>query len=414
MKPEDRSSPGQESQFLLQGLKVLDASRVMSGPYATMLLGDYGADVIKVEDTQNGDETRQWYPPTIEGESAYYLSANRNKKDIALNLKTEKGLEIFYKLSKDADVFIENFRPGVTEKLKIDYQTISSKVNPRIVYCSISGFGQTGPYRDLPGYDLIVFAMGGLMSFTGEAGRPPVRVGVPIADMCAGLYAVSAIMAALRYRDLTGKGQHIDVSMHDVQVSLLTHQAMAYFATGENPMKLGSSHANLFPYQTFEGSDGNYFVLAIGNDKLWSDFCASIGESQLSLDPKFRTNPDRMKNKVELLQLLETKFSKYPANYWIDLAAKSGVPAGPISKVSEVLSNEHVLARGMVTEIDNPRTGKKLNQLGTPVKFSEAKTSIRMAPPGQGENTEEILRRLGYTNGEIDQLISSGAAKQLK
>ncbi len=246
------------SGHVLQGLRVLDASRVMSGPYATMLMGDYGADVVKVEDTSTGDETRQWYPPTIEGESAYYLSANRNKRDIALNLKTKEGLEIFYKLAKESDVVIENFRPGVTKKLGIDYESVS-KINPGIIYCSISGFGQTGPYRDYPGYDLIVFAMGGLMSITGEEGRPPVRVGVPIADMCAGLYAVTAILAALRYRDRTDKGQMIDISMHDVQVSLLTHQAMSYFATGADPVKHGSSHANLAPYQAFAGSDGEYF-----------------------------------------------------------------------------------------------------------------------------------------------------------
>lgn len=381
----------------------------MSGPYATMLLGDYGADVIKVEDTQTGDETRQWYPPTIDGDSAYYLSINRNKKDIALNLKTPGGLEVFYQLAKECDVLIENFRPGVTKKLKIDYETVSKLVNPRIIYCSISGFGQTGPYRDYPGYDLIVFAMGGLMSFTGESGRPPVRVGVPIADMCAGLYAVTAILAALRYRDGTGRGQQIDVSMHDVQVSLLTHQAMSYFTTGENPRKLGSSHANLFPYQAFEAKDGNYFVLAIGNDKLWREFCDAIGEIDLADNPKYRTNPDRMKNRDELFSILSSRFSQKPAKYWIELAKNSGIPAGPISEVSEVLSDEHVIARNMVTEIRNPRSGKMLRQIGTPVKFSGAKTSVRTAPPGRGENTSEILRRLGYPDKRIKELLDEGA-----
>ena len=399
------------SRHILEGLSVLDASRVMSGPYATMLLGDYGADVIKVEDTASGDETRQWYPPTIEGESAYYLSANRNKKDIALNLKTAGGLEVFYKLARNSDVLVENFRPGVAEKLKIDYQTIANKANPKIIYCSISGFGQTGPYRDYPGYDLIVFAMGGLMSITGEAGRPPVRVGVPVANMCAGLYAVTAILAALRYRDQTGFGQQIDISMHDVQVSLLTHQAMAYFATGKDPEKHGSSHANLAPYQAFFGSDGEYFVLAIGNDKLWRDFCIAVGEPELSTDLRFQTNPDRMKNKAELLSLLSKRFSQKPAKYWIDLALKAGIPAGPISKISGVLSDRHVLARDMVKEIDNPRTGKKLRQLGTAVKFSEGRTSIRLPPPAQGEQSFEILRDLGYEEKQIQKLLSEGAVK---
>lgn len=385
----------------------------MSGPYATMLLGDYGADVIKVEDTEAGDETRQWYPPTIEGESAYYLSANRNKKDIALNLKTKDGLEIFYRLAESSDVLIENFRPGVTERLKIDYETIS-KINPEIIYCSISGFGQTGPYRNNPGYDLIVFAMGGLMSFTGEEGHPPVRVGVPIADMCAGLYAVTAILAALRYRELTGRGQWIDVSMHDVQVSLLTHQAMSYVATGENPKKLGSSHANLSPYQAFEGSDGNYFVLAIGNDKLWNDFCEASGMIDLSSDTRFRTNPDRMKNKSDLLLILDPLFKSKPARYWTDLATAAGVPAGLISKVSDVLSDRHVIFRGMVTEIENPRTGKKLKQLGTAVKFSEARTSIRLPPPAQGEHSSEILESLGYSREKIRELVESDVVKEFK
>ncbi len=386
----------------------------MSGPYATMLLADFGAEVIKVEDTATGDETRQWYPPTIEGESAYYLSANRNKRDIALNLKSEEGLEIFYKIAKSSDILVENFRPGVAQKLKIDYPTLSSQVNPKIIYCSISGFGQTGPYRDYPGYDLIVFAMGGLMSITGEPGRPPVRLGVPIADMCAGLYAVTGILSALRYRDQTGLGQRIDVSMYDVQVSLLTHQAMGYFATGKNPEKYGSAHANLAPYQAFMGSDGEYFVLAIGNDKLWTDFCSAIGEPGLSTDPRFLTNPDRMEHRAELLAILNSHFSKKPAQFWIDLAFRKGIPAGSISNISNVLSDEQVLARDMVQEIDNPRTGKKLKQLGTAVKFSAVETPIRLPPPAQGEQTSEILLELGYDQSQIQRLEEKGVVKRYR
>jgi len=395
---------------VLDGLRVLDASRVMSGPYASMLLGDYGAKIIKVEDTGTGDETRQWYPPTIDGESAYYLSTNRNKKDIALNLKTPEGLKIFYELAKRSDVLIENFRPGVTTKLRIDYNSIS-KINSKIVYCSISGFGQTGPYAKLPGYDLIVFAMGGIMSFTGEANRPPVRVSVPIADMCAGLYSVTAILAALRYLDRTGKGQSIDISMYDVQVSLLTHQAMAYFATGENPNKLGSSHANLAPYQAFMGNDGEFFVLAVGNDNLWDDLCTALGKPEMSEDPRFKTNPDRMKNKQVLIAILAEIFSHKPAKYWMELSQKAGVPAAPISLVSQVLSDQHTLAREMVVSIDNSRTGKKLKQLGTAAKFSAAKTSITLPPPAQGQDTIEILRDLGYTNKQIQNLTRNNVVK---
>ncbi|MCL4519077.1 MAG: CoA transferase, partial [Thaumarchaeota archaeon] len=308
---------------LLDGVRILDLSRVMAGPYATMLLGDYGADVIKIEEPDKGDETRFWYPPRIEGESAYFLSANRNKRSIALDLKSEKGLGIFYKLVQRSDVIIQNFRPGVPEKLKIDYES-AAKINPKIIYCSISGFGQTGPYKDLPGYDLIVFAMGGIMSFTGEPGGQPVRVNVPLADLGAGLYSVTAILAALRYRDLHGKGQSIDVSMHDVQVSFLTHQAMNYFATGKNPEKAGSMHPNLAPYQAFKASDG-YFVLAVGNDKLWTEFCKEVGKPSWATDEKFRTNPDRMKNKQELLPLLFELFATMPVDHWIKVARKAGV-----------------------------------------------------------------------------------------
>ena len=394
---------------LLDGVRILDLSRVMAGPYATMLLGDYGADVIKIEDPEKGDETRFWYPPRIEGESAYFLSANRNKRSIALDLKSEKGLEIFYKLVERSDVIIQNFRPGVPERLKIDYRSVS-KVNPKIIYCSISGFGQTGPYRDLPGYDLIVFAMGGIMSFTGEPGGQPVRVNVPLADLGAGLYSVTAILAALRYRDINGTGQSIDVSMHDVQVSFLTHQAMNYFATGKDPEKAGSMHPNLAPYQAFKASDG-YFVLAVGNDKLWTDFCREVGKPSWATDERFRTNPDRMKNKQELLPLLFELFESEPVDHWIEVARKAGIPAGPISPVSEVVSDPHVLYRKMVTEIDNPRTGKKLKQLGTPVKFSESVTSIRRAPPGHGEHSNEILSELGYEEKEIEDLASDGVIR---
>ncbi|MDG6905467.1 MAG: CoA transferase [Nitrososphaerota archaeon] len=394
---------------LLDGVRILDLSRVMAGPYATMLLGDYGAEVIKVEEPEKGDETRYWYPPRIDGESAYFLSANRNKRSIALDLKSKEGLEIFHKLVARSDVVIQNFRPGVPEKLKIDYESVS-KINPKIIYCSISGFGQTGPYRDLPGYDLIVFAIGGIMSFTGEPGGQPVRVNVPLADLGAGLYSVTAILAALRYRDLHGRGQSIDVSMHDVQVSFLTHQAMNYFATGKNPEKSGSMHPNLAPYQAFRASDG-FFVLAVGNDKLWKDFCSEIGNPSLATDPKFKTNPDRMKNKKELLSILGELFATMPAQHWIGIARKAGVPAGPISQVSEVVSDPHVLYRKMVTEIENPRTGKKLKQLGTPVKFSEAQTSIRRAPPGHGEHTREILSEIGYGRQEVEDLARRGVVR---
>jgi crotonobetainyl-CoA:carnitine CoA-transferase CaiB-like acyl-CoA transferase len=391
---------------LLDGVKVLDLSRAMAGPYATMLLGDYGADIIKIEEPEKGDETRQWYPPKIDDVSAYFLSTNRNKRSIAVDLKSREGLAIFYKLVEGADIIVQNFRPGVPEKLKIDYESVA-KINPAIIYCSISGFGQTGPNKELPGYDLIVFAMGGIMSFTGEQGRPPIRVNVPLADIGAGLYAVTAILAALRHRQLHGEGQSIDISMQDVQVSFLTHQAMNYFATGNNPEKAGSMHPNLAPYQAFRGSD-DYFVLGIGNDKLWSDFCKEVGRPSWAEEERFKTNPNRMKNRSELIELLDELFASMPAEHWVGVARRAGVPAGPISKVSEVVSDPHVLQRGMVTEVRNSRTGNRIKQLGVPAKFSKSATAIRFAPPGLGEHSTEILKEVGYEEKVIENLLDKG------
>lgn len=390
----------------LDGLRVLDLSRVMSGPYASMLLADYGADVVKIEEPDKGDETRTWYPPQIDGDAAYYLSANRNKRSVTLNLSSNEGLEIFYKLAVKSDVILENFRPGVAKKLRVDYDNVS-KINDGIIYCSISGFGQTGPYKNLPGYDLVVFAMGGIMSFTGEEGRSPVRVNVPIADMGAGVFAVTGILAALNYRERSGRGQYIDVSMHDVQISYLTHQAMNYVATGKNPERAGSMHANLAPYQAFQSSD-SHFVLAIGNDKLWGDFCRKIGKPEWAEDSRFRTNPDRLRNRSELISLLEDLFSKNTSAYWINLAREAGVPVAPILEVSQALSDPHVIAREMVEQVTNPKTGKKVKLLGTPVKFSETKTSIRSFPPALGEHTEEVLRDLGYSEESIRLLRGKG------
>ncbi|MEM3360053.1 MAG: CaiB/BaiF CoA-transferase family protein [Candidatus Bathyarchaeia archaeon] len=391
----------------LKGIRILDLSRILTGPFCSMILADLGAEVIKVEMPRSGDDARLWGPPFIRGESAYFLCLNRNKKSITLNLKSEKGKAIIYKLVKECDVLLENFKPGVTKRLGVDYETIS-KINPRIIYCSITGFGQTGPYRDYPAYDIVIEGMGGLMGITSEPDRPPREVGIAIADIGAGMYAAIAILAALIAREKTGKGQWIDVSLLDSTVSLMTHMAANYFATGIVPKRDGSTHPNIAPYQCFKARDGKYLTVAVGNDRIWRNFCEALGLADLAENPKFSTNPKRVKNRDELIPTLEKIFLNKTRDEWIDILLKKGVPCGPVYAIDEVFRDPQVLHRKMLVEIEHPKAGT-IKQIGIPMKFSETPGEIRTAPPLLGQHTDEILKNLlGYSEEEINQLRKEG------
>jgi len=322
----------------LDNIRILDLSRDLAGPFCSMILADLGAEVIKVEIPERGDEARSWGPPFIGGESAYFLSVNRNKKSVTINLKMEEGREILYKMVEKSDVFLENFRWGVAERLGIHYEKIS-KINPRIIYCSISGFGHTGPYRDRPAYDIIIQGMSGIMDITGEDSRPPVKVGVSITDLGAGMYATIAILSAILARERSGKGQWIDISLLDSAVTLLVHNAANYFVTGVPPKRMGSAHPNIAPYQCFRAADGKYLVLAVANDEIWKRFCRAIGLERLIHDPEFATNGKRVQNREKLVSLLSEVFLTKERDEWIRIFAEAEVPCGPVNTIDEVFQD---------------------------------------------------------------------------
>lgn len=389
----------------LTGIKVIDLTRILSGPYCTMTLADLGAEVIKIE-TPQGDDTRQWGPPFIQDESTYFLSVNRNKKSMVLNLKEAKGKEVFFKLIQDADVVVENFRPGTLKKLGIDYGVLK-KQNPGIILASISGFGQTGTYSQKPGYDILAQGMGGLMSVTGEPGRRPVKAGFSIADVGTGMWAAFGILVALHERNRSGEGQWIDTSLLDTIVSWQTYLAGNYFASGKDPQPLGDAHPNIVPYQGFEASDG-HFMIAVGNDSLWKKFIEVIGLQSLK-DSKYATNPQRVEQRAELIPLLEEVFQMKTVKEWIEIFEEAKIPCGPINKMSDILNDPHMYEREMVVEKDHPTLGA-IKMLGTPVKFSRTPGEIKTVPPQLGEHTTEILSSLGYSEEEIKSLYESNVA----
>lgn len=392
----------------LDGIRVLDLSRILSGPFATMVLADLGADVIKVENTGAGDDTRAWGPPFQGDDAAYYHSINRNKRAMSLDLKSDRGREIAQRLADGADVVVENFRPGVADRLGLGYEELSAR-NPGLVYASVSGYGQTGPYAGKPGYDAIAQALSGIMSITGQPDGEPVRAGTSIADLGAGMWSVIGILAALHARRDTGRGQRVDVSLLDGQISWLTYVAGGYFATGDVPRRYGSAHPTIVPYQALRASDGHVMV-AVGNDGLWRKFTAAIERPELADDPRFVTSADRVVHRDELIPLLEEHLKTRTGTEWAELLDAAGVPAGPINTVDAALAHPQVLARDMIAEVDHPVAGP-LKVLGSPVKLSERPTTIRTAPPTLGQHTDEVLGSLGIGADEVAALRAEGVVR---
>lgn len=389
-------------------MKILDLTQAMAGPIATMLLGDLGADIIKIE-PPTGDQTRTWAPPFINGISAYFLSVNRNKKSIALDLKQPDGLEILKRLADEVDILIENFRPGTLDRLGLSYE-VARESNPRLIYCSLSGYGQDGPQKDWPGYDLTVLANSGLLSLNGEEGKTPIKFGVPIADIISGLFANTAILSALYERTLSGKGQHIDMSMLDANFTILTHQAFNYFATGKNPRKLGSAHSSIAPYQVFRTKD-SFIAIAVGTEKLWKVFCRSIGREDLSDHELFKENILRVQNRDKLVEEIEKTFSMSTTSELFQSLLNSGIPAAPINNIADAIDNPQIKARGMVSSMDTPYG--RIPVMGSPFKMSRTPGKVTKAPPQLGEDSERILKEIGYSSEQIAFMKEKGTIKAL-
>ena len=374
----------------LDGLKVLDLTRVLAGPYCAMMLGDMGAEVIKIEEPIHGDDTRAWAPHR-DGWSTFFLGLNRSKKSLAIDLKSEEGAGILRRLVAETDVLIENFRPGSLAKLGFSY-TDAAEINPRLVYCSITGYGQTGPRKDLPGYDAVIQGECGLMDVTGSPDGPPTRVGVAITDYLAGLYAMNGILLALRDRDRSGLGQHVDIGLLDAMTSALALPALMYFNTGKAPGREGNQHHSLTPYEALEVADG-LVILAVGNQRLWSRFCDAIEASELEHDPRFATNTDRMRHRDELTAELHQRLGGLTRAVVIEKLRGRHVPCGQVNSVREALGDPQLLARQMVVDIPRAELGT-VRVLGNPIKLSRTPAVIDRPPPGLGEHNDEILGRL--------------------
>ena len=400
----------------LSHIRVLDLSRVLAGPWCTQILADLGADVIKIERPGSGDDTRQWGPPfaSVDGggneESLYFLATNRGKRSVTLNLSDSRGQKVVHELAAHCDVVVENFKVGALARYGLDYETLKG-INPSLVYCSITGFGQTGPYADRAGYDFMIQAMGGLMSVTGEAedvaGTNPQKVGVAIADLVTGLYSANAIQTALIHRERTGQGQYIDMALLDCQVAILANQAMAYLAAGQTPVRMGNAHPNIVPYQVFETQDG-HIILAVGNDGQFRRFCELADQPHLAQDPRFVANRGRVKYRAQLIEALALLMKSKNTDDWLNLLEPEGIPCGRINSIDETLNDPQVVHRQMRTQALHSSLGE-INLLGSPLKLSETPGEVRRAPPVLGEDTDQVLREvLGYEDSAISALQANG------
>jgi crotonobetainyl-CoA:carnitine CoA-transferase CaiB-like acyl-CoA transferase len=399
----------------LADLRVLDLTRILAGPTCTQLLGDLGAEVIKVERPGQGDDTRKWGPPYLKdqtgrdtSESAYYLSSNRNKRSVSIDIAKPEGQELVRRLARRADVMVENFKVGDMARYGLAYDDLKG-LNPSLVYCSISGFGQTGPYAPRAGYDLLAQALGGIMSVTGEPDRPPMKVGVGIADIMCGMYAAAAILAALHHRERTGEGQAIDLALLDTQVAWLVNIGLNYLISGEVPGRVGNEHPNIVPYNVMPAADG-YFTLAVGNDAQFRKFCEFAGAPELAQDPRFRTNELRVRNRGELYASLPEITRRRGRDDWVEGLARLGVPASPVNDVEQVFADPQVLARGMRVAIPYPEAeGGTVPLIGNPIKLSATSVEYRLPPPSLGQHTEEVLGEvLGLTADQIARLKATG------
>jgi crotonobetainyl-CoA:carnitine CoA-transferase CaiB-like acyl-CoA transferase len=394
-------------QSPLDGVKVLELSQTLAGPFSSQILSDLGAEVIKVE-KMDGDETRRFTPPELENESTFYLANNRNKRSIVIDLKSKEGIEIVKRLAQESDVLVENFRTGTADRLGFGYETIK-KINPSIIYLSISGFGRTGPFKDKAGYDLMIQAYSGLMGITGEPGRAPVKTGFSVVDLTTGILGALSVVTALLHRGKTGKGQYVDCSLLDSQVMMLNYLVPAFQATGKSPEPMGSGHPSISPYQAFKAKD-QYVVVAAANDHLWGKMCRALGWNDLLEIVRFKTNKDRVANKEELVAVLNDRFAEKSSREIIEILEENGVPCSPINSIEQVIESEQVIARQTIQHIPHPFI-KDLKAPVFPVKFSDIDISVRSHPPLLGEHTAEILNEYGFEENEINELLNKGVTR---